>query len=191
MARFLRLAGIVVLAAAAASCAAVTVGTNIQRGHDFTSYRTFDWGPADLLPTGDARLDRDPFFQDHVEGAVEKGLASLGYARAESGWPDLLVHYHAAINQRIDVAKIDERYGYCYGANCEASLVEYEAGTLVVDVVDARSNKVIWRGWAQHSVEDTLGDQDRTADRISEAIRRMLEHFPRHIATVEAQPVSH
>ncbi len=35
--------------------------------------------------------------------------------------------------------------GYCYG-NCEPRVVDFEQGTLVIDLVDARTKKVVRRG---------------------------------------------
>ena len=160
-------------------CATMNVSSHVQSGIDFARYRTYDWGPADALPTGDPRLDKDPFFQDHVLGAVEKQMAARGYERSASGTtPDLLIHYHASINQRIDVYGVDREHGYCYDDDCKARVVDYEAGTLMLDVVDAQTNRLIWRGWAQKSVEDMLKDQDRMARRIEEAVTRMLARLP-------------
>ncbi len=160
-----------------AGCATMNVSSHVQQGIDFTTYRTFDWGPADALPTGDPRLDRDPFFQDHVQGAVEKGLAGKGFARTGNGAPDLLIHYHANIANRVDVNRLDREHGYCYDADCTVRVFDVEAGTLVLDVIDARTKKLVWRGWAQHSVQDLLDDQDRMAAKINEAVGRMLERL--------------
>ena len=155
MLRPLKLAAVALAALASTGCAsAMNVSSHIERGLDFTQYRTYDWGPADALPTGDPRLDQDVFFKDRVQGAVERGLASKGLQMSTSGTPDLLIHYHAHISQRIDADRVDRRLGYCYGADCQPDLLEYEAGTLVLDVVDTRTNRVIWRGWARDSVED-------------------------------------
>src|SRR5204862_1367540 len=102
-----------------------------------------------------------------------------GYERAESGTPDLLVHYHASITSRIDVNRIDRQYGYCYDPMCETRVFDYEAGTLVLDFVDARTNRVIFRGWAQGTVQEMLDKGDVTAKRIDEAVGQILERFPR------------
>lgn len=162
-----------------ASCATtMTVSSHVERGLDFTPYRSFDWGPADALPTGDPRLDQDPFFRDHVQGAVEKELAARGIVLSASGTPDLLIHYHANIRQRIDVARIDRSYGHCPGTTCPPETIEYEAGTLVLDFIDARTNRLIWRGWAQKSVGDMLHDRDTMARTIDEAVTRMLKRLP-------------
>ena len=162
-----------------AACATMRVSSHVESGLDFTRYRTFDWGPADALPTGDPRLDANPFFQDRVQGAIEKQMAAKGFARAEvSAEPDLRIHYHATIDRRIDVAAADRRQGYCTAGDCRSGVFEYEAGTLVIDIVDRRANKVVWRGWAQDSVEGVLGNEDRLARRIDDAVTRMFQRLP-------------
>jgi hypothetical protein len=153
-------------------------GSYAQRGIEMSQYRTYEWGPPDALPTGDARLDKNPYFQDHLEGAVEKQMAGKGFVRA-TGSPDLLLHYHAAIDTRVDVGRTEREYGYCQGVDCQSWVVEYEAGTLVIDVVDARTNRLIWRGWAQDSVAPMLSDEDRMREKINEAVGRMMAEFPR------------
>jgi hypothetical protein len=162
-------------------CAAttMTVGSHVREGLTLAPYHTYDWGPADALPTGDPRLDRDPVFQDRVQGAVEKQFASKGIERSGNGHPDLLVHYHASIDKRIDVNRTEHEYGYCQNGGCDSWIVEYEAGTLVLDVVDARTSQLIWRGWAQDSVEDALGNDARMAQKINDAVNRMFARFPR------------
>ncbi len=170
---------VLAVTAMASGCApTMSVSSHVDRSLDFAQYRTFDWGPADALPTGDPRLDQDPFFKDHVQGAVERGLAGRGMELISAGSPDLLIHYHANITERIDVNKADRAYGYCQGADCPPESIWYEAGTLVLDFMDAHSNKLIWRGWAQKSVEDMLRDKDKMADTIDRAVSEMLRQLP-------------
>jgi hypothetical protein len=160
-------------------CATMNVSAHMQPGLDFARFQTYDWGPADALPTGDPRLDQDPFFKDHLEGAVEKGLALKGFERPETGTPDLLIHYHASINTRIDVDRADREYGYCFDETCGTRVHEYEAGTLMLDFVDTRTNKVVWRAWAQDAVQGMLESRDVMAKKIDEAVTRMLERLPK------------
>ncbi len=178
--RYLTHAVLTGLCALTLSACASTMGagSHVQTGLRMSQYRTYDWGPADALPTGDARLDKDPDFQDHLEGAVEKQLAGKGLVRA-TGAPDLLFHYHASIDTRIDVGRTEREYGSCQAADCQSWVVDYEAGTLVLDVVDARTHRLIWRGWAQDRVAPMLGDRDRMREKINEAIGRMMASFPR------------
>jgi hypothetical protein len=175
---FLRIT-VIASAAMLAGCATLGVGSHTDRGLVWSKYKTFEWGPADALPAGDPRLDKDPFFQDHVEGAIEKAMATHGFARSRGAErPDVLIHYHANVTERLDVDQIDRGFGYCSTADCEPRLARYEAGTLVVDIVDAASNVLIWRGWAQGSLGGVLGNRDRLRDRIDESVRQMFATLP-------------
>jgi hypothetical protein len=172
------MAGVVAMVITTGCAATISVSSHIDRSINFARYRTFDWGPADALPTGDPRLDRDPFFKDHVQGAVERGLAARGLELTSSGTPDLLIHYHANISDRIDVNRVDRVYGYCSAGDCPPETVRYEAGTLVLDFIDASTNKLVWRGWAQNSVEDILRNRDKMAKTIDQAVAEMLRQLP-------------
>jgi hypothetical protein len=171
-------AGSFAMVFAGACAAALSVSSHVDRSLNFAQFRTFDWGPADALPTGDPRLDRDPFFKDHVQGAVERGLAARGLELTAAGAPDLLIHYHAHISDRIDVNRADRVFGYCGAADCPPETSRYEAGTLILDFIDRRTNKLVRRGWAQNSVEDMLHDQDRMARTIDRAVAEMLRRLP-------------
>jgi hypothetical protein len=171
MRRLEGLAAVAVAALVVAGCATMSVSSHVERGIDFAQYRTYDWGPADALPTGDPRLDRNPFFQEHVRRAVEGQLAASGLERTTSGTPDLLIHYHASIARRIYAS-------HGYDEDGRVRVIEYDAGTLVLDIADTRTNRVIWRGWAQDGVK-ALDDEDRMARKIDEAVTRMLARLPR------------
>lgn len=156
-------------------CVTMNVASHVERDIDFTQYHTWDWGQADALPTGDPRLDANPFFNDYLQGALERAFARRGYARAApNGMPDLLVHYHANITQRFQVGEPVN----CTAGDCQPSVVDYEQGTLVIDVVDTRTNRVVWRGWAQDSVQGVIDNQDRLERQVDEAIRKVMAQFP-------------
>lgn len=163
--------------AALTACATVGVSSYRDRQADFTRYRTFDWGPADALPTGDPRLDQNAYFQDRLQGAVERGLAHRKLERSEKGAsPDLLIHYHANISRRLNVNQVDYAYGYT--VDVQSQIHEYEAGTLVLDIVDTRTQEVVWRGWAQGNMTDLLRDEGKMTAWIESAVQRMLAQLP-------------
>ena len=175
MNRLGRLVAAALLALAITGCATMNVASHIERGVTFSELRTWEWGAPDGLPTGDARLDNNAFFNDHLQGAVEKALARHGYARVDRGaTPDLLIHYHANINQRFQVIAPDPN---CID-NCQPQTIDYAQGTLVIDVLNARTNKLLWRGWAQDSMEGIIDNQARMERQIDEAVRKMFARFP-------------
>jgi hypothetical protein len=172
-------AGLAVIGMTSGCGPTITAGSHVDRTISFAPYRTFDWGPADALPTGDARLDRDPFFKDHVQGAIERELARRGIALASTSAPDLLIHYHASVTERMDVATADRTIASCGTLDCRPGLVWYEAGTLIVDVLDARSNALVWRGWAQNDVEEMLRNEDAMARTVDRAVTAIVAQLPR------------
>jgi len=161
------------------ACATVHVGADFAPGVRLDKYRTFDWGGGDSLPVGDPRLDNNPFFDSRVRAAVELELAARGLMRATVS-PDLLVHYHASVRQRVDVIRADEGRGYSSPRDGRSDIVlEYEEGTLIVDVAEPKAKAILWRGWSQTDVGGLLENPREMEKRIRESIRLMMLKFPR------------
>jgi Domain of unknown function (DUF4136) len=158
-------------------CASMRVNSYLERGTDLTRYHSYNWAADDRLSTGDPRLDNNSFFLERLQADVEKQLTSRGFEKVTAGTPDLWLHYHVNIDQRIDVNSADRQYGDC-GA-CSPSV--YDAGTLMLDFVDARSNRLFWRGWAEGSLDGAIDNQDWMEQRIDEAVTRILARFPRRL----------
>ena len=172
------------LAAAAVGCMTLMpVGSHVERGVDFVRFGTYDWGPADALPVSDQRLRENPFFVDDVHGAIDTELNRHGLTRATAERADLLVHYHAAIAQRVEVASRPGPYSECLGEDCQAKVNAYDAGTLVIDIVDASTRQLVWRGWAEHRLEDMLDDPVQVRRRVQDAVRRIFDTFPLAVNT--------
>jgi hypothetical protein len=169
------LAALTLAALALAGCASARVGSYLPRGTDVTRYQTYDWAPAERFATGDPRLDNNPFFQAQVQASVERQLTSRGFRKNTSGTPELLIHYRARVAQRIDRVTTYDEYGAC--RDCEAYLSD--AGTLVIDFVDARTHQPVWGGWAEKSFDGAIDDQDRMDETIERAVASILEKFPR------------
>ena len=51
----------------------------------------------------------------------------------------------------------------------------YKVGTLVVDMFDAHTKKLVWRG----SASDTLSDKsDKNIKNLDKGVQKMFDHFP-------------
>ena len=170
------------LAAIGAGCLALMpVSTHYDRGTDFTRYSTYAWGPADALPATDARLRENPYFIDDLYGAIDVELQSRGLTRATSERADVLVHFHAAVDERIEVPARVEPFPQCVGPECPPIVTEYEAGTIVIDLIDVFSKRVVWRGWAEHRLEDVLDEPHAVGRRVREAVHRIMDRLPRAV----------
>jgi len=167
------------LAAVAAGCLALMpVGSHFQRGTDFSRYQTYAWGPADALPLSDPRLRDNPYFVDDVHGAIDREFQDRGLRHVRSERADLFVHYHAAITSRLEVESRAGQVRDCLGESCRGTVTDYDAGTLVIDVIDTRTQGLVWRGWAEHRLEDMLDDPSAVHRRVQDAVHRIMKTLP-------------
>jgi len=173
---FSRILGAAALTAAAfliSGCAPVRVHASLERGMEFTHYASYTWAADENFNTGDPRLDNNEFFQNRLRRDVDVALATYGLEKATLATGELVIHYHANTTQKIDVNELDYQYGYC--EDCHSSV--YDAGTITLDMVDARTNKLVWRGWSEGTF-DGIDSQAITEARVDEAIAKILEQLP-------------
>lgn len=160
-----------------AGCSSVDVTTDYDREANFAAFKTFDWmerhNPRDGGPARNIGLN-DPLAQKHIKNAVERELIAKGIRQVESS-PDLLVMIHATTQDKVDI----DRYGYRYGlrgrrVGVVTTVERYKEGTILVDLVDAKSKELVWRGIAQ----DALRKGESRADYIDECIRQLFKEYP-------------
>jgi hypothetical protein len=162
-----------------AACGGIplTAGADLAPGYDFTQYTSYVWDEPDDSPTGDPRLDNNPFFLHRLHAAIHWELATRGIGYDAEG-PALEVHHHAVVRNRVDVYEADRAAGYTSEYGEGTQVIQFEEGTFLVDIADARTNEVIWRGWAQLDLGPALEDPMVMRDQIDRAIRSMFEKFP-------------
>ena len=173
---FVRLTVVAAAALALAGCATTNIRSYIERGSDVGLYRTYAWGSPSVQTTGDPRLDNNRFFQERVEAAVELQLAARGFAKA-AATPDLLVRYYASVEQQVNADGADRPYVSCEG--CRPFV--FDAGTIVVDLIDARTQRLVWRGWEEGSIDGVINNQQVMEKRIDQVVARIIEQLPRRM----------
>lgn len=162
----------------ASACApALTVGSNAASDLQPAAYRTFTWDMPDQFPTGDPRLDNNPFFIKELQTAVEAQLGKLGLSRASSN-ADLTVHFHATVRDRVNVYDVDRAAGFDQRGYAETQTVQYEEGTVLVDIADAKGKRVIWRGWMTTDLSGAIGNEAVLSKRVREGMTRLFARFP-------------
>ena len=169
-----RLFVIAVAALALSACATMSVRSFQERGASLTPYHTFAWIPSGDRETGDPRLDNNPFFHNRIHADIENKLTRYGLAQDAEGTPDVLVHYHASVTQKINPNGVDQASARC--DDCEPYV--FDAGSVVIDLVDFRTGKLVWRGWADHVMDGAIDNQDWMEKTVDEAVTKILGQLP-------------
>ena len=166
------------LAAATVACApALTVGADAASDLQPAAYRSYTWEMPDQFPTGDPRLDNNPFFVSEVQRQVEAQLGKLGLMKAQSGG-DLTVHFHATVRDRVNVYDVDRAAGYDQTGYATSQAVNYEEGTVLIDNADVKVKKLICRGWMQTDLSGAVGNNEVLAKRVRDGLIKLFNKFP-------------
>jgi hypothetical protein len=178
MRRGLRIA-VILLVVAWTACASVRVSVDYDPNEDFSTYRTFTWFPRPRPATGDYRVD-NPLLDQRVRAAVEQTLTARGYRKLEDRAPDFYVNYHLQIDEKIDVRTVNrgyvDRWGYYVGWP-ETQVTQYDEGSLVIDIADARDKQLAWRGIGVGRVRSRPTPEETTRD-VQEVVAQILAKFP-------------
>jgi hypothetical protein len=190
MTRFL-LPGILASLVFLAACSSISVQHDFDPKADFSSFKSYAWTPLPANTAGDPRVD-NALVESRIIAAIDSQLASKGFQKSSSGSADFLVSYAVAVNRRMGAHVIDRYYAYPtpyyaggrYGypwmgsiAQPEVRVYEYDEGTLIVDILDARSKGLVFRGAAQATLRENP-TPDQSTQRINEAVAKILSKFP-------------
>jgi hypothetical protein len=150
------------------------VKTDYDRGANFGQYKTYSW---EQVKTKDA-LD-----VDRIKTAVNAALAAKGWAQVESGGDVSIVAMEITRNQQTLNTFYDglgggwgwRRFGGGGFGEATTTTETYKVGTLVVDLFDAKTKQLIWRGTSS----DTLSNNsDKNIKNLDKGADKMFKHFP-------------
>lgn len=159
-------------------------GPNIQTetdpNADLTGYQTFSWVAPEQQDVRDPILDSE-LLEKKVRRAVESTLAARGF-EPRDGEADFYVTYHTASKEKLRSSGFDIGIGYSrfdprwgYSAVFGPPHVEsYEEAILIIDVIDADTDTLVWRGW-----ETGRLSRDRFSEpAVQHAVDDILSRFP-------------
>lgn len=156
-------------------CSSISVETDKAPMVDFRYYRTYGWtqgrGPASSEPPK-ASTAAD----ERIRAALEQELAQRNMRSAPRGRrPDFLIDYSAASDlQRVADPGLRSGPGMIVGPIPAPVGTTYVEGTLVVDFIDAKTNRVFWRGVGRGAINGAGGNLDM----IDSAVKEMIAEYP-------------
>ena len=167
-----------ILAALAGGCVAPNIGYDYDRSANFSRYHTYAWVSSGQEATRDRRLDSS-LVNSRIRTAVDAQLRAKGYLASLDGRPDFFVTYRAGMKDMMKGAATQRYIGdRAHGTFTTVSDIQpYNEGTLVIDVVDANTQQLVWQAFVKAELDQSLSPEERDA-RVNAAVRAMLAHFP-------------
>lgn len=118
-----------------------------------------------------------------IQAAITKDLAARGVTRVASGG-DVIVGYLVILGNNVSTEAINTYFGYSQGADALHDAAQkaygdsknpnyFEAGTLVIDIIDSRDYKLLRRQYATRPVVQNISAEAR-AERIQAVVDEIL-----------------
>jgi hypothetical protein len=169
-----------VLATATIVAATAAPAAQVKTAHppdvDYSRYETYRWQERAELDAGHPLAEGSPMDRQ-IRAAGDRALAGAGLAVAGEGEPDLLVSYVGYVMDQLSIEGVRKEIGggvAWIGDPASHGVMSYQEGTLVIEVRDAGSGKLVWSGWAT----DVATDAERLRKKAERAAFKILRNFP-------------
>jgi hypothetical protein len=146
------------------------VKTDYDRSADFSRYKTYSWERVET---------KDPLWAPRIKEAVAATLAAKGLTPVDSGGDISILamemtQNHRTLNTYYDGFGGGWRWGGGFG-DATTTVDNYKVGTLVIDMFDAKTKAIIWRG---SSSENLSKDSGKNIKNLDKGVRELFDHFP-------------
>ena len=194
MLRRIALLGLALLLSA---CETMQVTHDYNPAVDFAAFKTWAFEDPALQYRPNSPMLKSDLTEQRILQAVSSELDQRGLRPVAAGSkPDLLVQTYLIVANRQE--QVVTNYGYqgpwggpwsggywggpwegYWGAPMynETRNIVYQVGTLQIDLMDAKSGKLVWRGSAEKIVDNSPTPAERSAV-IREAVTKILSTYP-------------
>ncbi|WP_186757908.1 DUF4136 domain-containing protein [Echinicola salinicaeni] len=158
------------------SCSAgKVIDINSDENFHINNYESFDFYQTDL------EIDQMPEFEkrvDWIKEAIGEEFRDLGLKR-DTVTPELLVNIGIVLEEKIQTRETDLRSDpptyigqrrYHWEVQ-EVEVGRYNEGTFTLDLVDAKTENLMWKGVAEGIVSD---NENRAYKNIKEGTKKLL-----------------
>jgi len=160
-----------ILVVGGTGCSSIAVDGDHDASANFAAYKTYAWskgveqgGVVMVSSLDDARIRR----------AVDVEMQVKGFIRDDQNPPDLFVTYFASAQDKFAV--YDNRWATPSGwATGDVTVSNYTEGTLIIDLVDAKANHMVWRGSASGAIDPNSTDKEH---QIQSVVRKIFNLYP-------------
>ena len=141
---------------------------DFDRAANFGAYHSYAWARGTEVA--------DELNHKRIVNAVDTQLTAKGLSRAAAnGEPDLLVAYHAALDRNLQITHLGAG-PYRFGSG-SARVEPIVTGALAVELIDARTGSVVWRGIATKELDPDVTPEKREKN-IARATEKLFKNYP-------------
>jgi hypothetical protein len=150
------------------------VKTDYDHKADFGSYKTYSWLKVDA---------GDSLWADRIKSAVDEQLSAKGWTNQASGGSVGITGMGRVTEEQTYTTFYDglgggwgwRRFGGIGMETATTNVEETPVGTLTIDMFDASTKKLIWRGTATATLSSKPDKNDK---KLEKGVADMFKKFP-------------
>ena len=158
----------------AGNSSAQQVKTDYDRSADFSQYKTYSWEHVKT---------QDPLYVDRIKHSVNAALAAKDWTQVDSGGDVSIVAMEIARNQQTLNTFYDgfgggwgwRRFGGGGFGEATTTTETYRVGTLVIDLFDTKTKKLLWRGTSSDTLSNNSNQNIKNLDK---GVDKLFKQFP-------------
>ncbi len=167
-----------------AGCSTISVNYDYDTSTNFGTFRSFAWAPEPDLST--TQMDaaqasrRSGLLSNRIRSSVNKTLATKGLTLNETA-PDLLAVFHIGVQDKIQVTNWGYHYSNYYWGGYggqQMDVYQYQEGQMIIDLVDAKSMDLVWRGSGTGVVDSSNKSPEEMQALIDDVVAKILANYP-------------
>ena len=153
------------------ACSSMTTAVDYDHTINFSQFHTFQLAVGTQSPI--------TFTQKSIDDGITSALTSKGWQAVTSN-PDVLVYSHVVLSSEkqwnaTSMGGFGYRgWGGMGGGMATATQTNIPIGTIIVDMVNPKTNEMFWRGTAQDQVNASGADNGT----VQEAMATIFKNFP-------------
>jgi len=165
-----------------ASCSSNKPTVDYRTDYNFSNLKSFA-----ILPVDQSVYDNPKISEIEINRITQLMGAELSkrFNQVDKDQADFLVRYFLVLEERMRVDTYNASfgmyrggYGYHYGVQSpQVKNTYYEHGSIIVDILDANSQDVVWRGSTEGRVSKNPTPQERD-EKISRHLNELFSKFP-------------
>ena len=144
------------------------VTTDFDHHVDFSRYKTYSWAKVDTP---------NPLWEQRIKEAVDKELQAKGLQEVPQGGDISIMALGTSREKQTLRTFYDGFDGWMWNGFGDATTTvdTYKVGTLIIDMFDTSTEKLIWRGTASDVVSNK---PEKNIKDLEKSVSKMFEHFP-------------
>jgi Domain of unknown function (DUF4136) len=179
--------GVLFLMTTAQTAFAASVKSDYQKDFDFSQLHTFAFRTE---RTSNDPLATNTIEAERIKNALQGQLSANGFSQSVDN-PDFIVAFYSRTKQRTELESSPFGFGpgfgpgfgwgygipfhgrWRWGYGPDIWTTTYTEGCVMADIIDAKTNELVWRG----VVQDTVNGIGQTDKQANNAARDLVKRF--------------